>query len=56
MKDLVDFESQPIAHVVPEQLEPMVVEQVLDIRPPSREEVVEADDFVAGADETLAEV
>ncbi len=54
--DLVDFDEERLGHVVPEDLELLVIEQVLDVLSAAGEEVVQADDMVALCEEPFAEV
>jgi hypothetical protein len=52
--DLIDLQQDRLDHVVANQLEGVVVEQVLDVRAPPREEVVEAEHLVAARQQPLA--
>jgi hypothetical protein len=54
--DLVHLDDDRLRHVVAQELEPVIVEEVLDVLAGAGEEVVEADDLVAGAEQLLAEV
>jgi hypothetical protein len=54
--DLVDLHRERLGDIVAHQLEPVVVEQVLDVRAGSGEEIVEADHLVPFLEQPLAEV
>jgi hypothetical protein len=54
--DLVDFDIQREGDVVAHELETRVLEQVLDVRLASREEVVDAQYLVPGGKQALAQV
>ena len=54
--DLVDLEEERLGDVVPDKLELVVVEQMLDVLSPAGEEVVQADDVMAVRKKPLAEV
>jgi len=52
----VELDDDRLGDVVAEQLEAMVVEQVIDVAALPGEEVVEAQDLVPHAEQTLAQV
>jgi hypothetical protein len=56
VEDLVDLHGQRLGDVVPHQLEPVVVQEVLDIGPRPGEEVVEANDLVSLLQKSLAKM
>jgi len=45
--DLIDFEIDGKRHIMANELESLVVEQVLDVAPRPGKEIIEADDFGA---------
>ena len=56
VEDLVDLHGQRLLHVVADQLEARVVEQVLDVGARAGEEVVEAHDLVPIGEQALAQM
>ncbi len=56
VEDLVDLHGQRVFHVVAEQLETRVGQQMRHIGPRAGEEVVQADDVVAFGDQAFAQV
>jgi hypothetical protein len=54
--DLVHLEVERMGHVVADQFEVGLIEQVVDVGLLAGEEVVEADDVVALLDESIAQV
>jgi hypothetical protein len=54
--DLVDFEIDREGHVVADQFEALVVEQVLDVDPRARIKIVQADDLGAAVQQPLAQM
>ena len=54
--DLVDLQIDRERHVVADELEALVIEQMLDIAPGAGEEIVEADDFRALRQQALAQM
>src|SRR5690606_17365568 len=56
MEDAVDLEHQPLGDVVPDELEARLLEQVRDVAPRPRGEVVEADHLVPLDQEAFTQV
>jgi hypothetical protein len=54
--DLIDFDVEGERHVVPDQLEALVPDQMVDVRLGAGEEIVDADDVVARCDQPITEV
>ena len=54
--DLIDFEQDRLDHIMAQQLETAVIEQVRDVLASPGKEVVEADHFVAFAQQSLAQM
>ena len=54
--NLVDFDIEGKGYVVPQNLEPRVVKQVLDIAPGPREEIIHAEQIAAGFEQAFAQV
>jgi len=52
--DLVHLEQDRLHQVVPDELEPGLAEQVLDVALLAREQVVQTDHLVAGSQQALA--
>jgi hypothetical protein len=56
IENLIDLYEERVRDVVAEQLEGLVTEQVLDIAPRARKEVVDAKDLAAGVEQPLAQM
>jgi len=56
IEDLVHLHIQRKGHVVADELEAGMVVEMLDVALAAREEVVHAQDFVAGSQEAITEV
>ncbi len=54
--DLINFKKQRVCDIVADQLEIVFVEQMIDVGLLAGEEVIHADDIVAGVDEPVAEM
>jgi hypothetical protein len=54
--DLIRLDIQRERHIVAEELEALVADQVLYIPPRPREEIVDADDFAARRKQLFAQV
>ena len=54
--DLVDLDLEGIDHIVPHEFKVRVGQQMNDVLLPAGEQVVEADDIVAVADQPIAKV
>ena len=56
IKDLVDFHEEWVGDVVPQELEVLVVEEVLDVAPGAGEEIVDAKHLVAALEQPFGKV
>jgi hypothetical protein len=56
IEDLVDLHIQREADIVAQDFEPRMVEEMCDVAPRAREEIVDADDFVAPAQQRVAQM
>jgi hypothetical protein len=54
--DLVHFDIEREGHIVTHQLEARIIQQMRDIGAPAGKEIIDAQDFVSGIDQTLAEM
>jgi hypothetical protein len=52
--DLIDFQTDGLDHVVPDQLEPAATEQVSDVVSRTGKKVVKTNDFLTRIDQSLA--
>jgi len=44
--NLIDFDKERVRYIVPQQFKVTVLEKMHDVLPPSREEIIDAQDFM----------
>ena len=54
--DLIDFKENWLDHIVTRQLKPMIVEQVRNVLPPSRKEIVETEHILSIRQQAFAQM